>query len=465
MDKILKNKLNNIEISVPDDVWTGIEKRLDANYSAKRSFIIYKFAAAIAALAIIGSSVFYFFMKGEVIQTPSEIISENITQNNTIEQNILVVEKPHEIQKEQTVAQTKKINGNQVNEAYIKSKKNIQKLAEHNPQFEVEDEEKNEIITDYPEYEKMNPLILALTISKKELNIITTENKNALPDLILVSDEELVYAVNTVSKVSENNRKWVIGGEFSPLYSYRYITETQNGKDADYYNELERPILTYSGGVNVQYNAFKRLTVQTGIYYSSIGQSIGYVGVYENNIYDMVPAEYQDRYISSYNIENSTGSIEFSSKYIFVDNKSSRVYNLSQDKGFVDVDNPIYNDLNANIEQNLKYIEVPVFLRYKLIDKIIDVNIMGGIGANFLLENNVYINYSGVKEDIGHTKGVNRINYSGSIGIGVDYPMSKQLFFRLEPTFKYYINPISNNSAVESHPYTMGLFTGIYYSF
>lgn len=457
MDNIVRNKLNNLEITVPDDVWFGIEKGLDITRTNKR-FLFYKYAAAVAAFAIIGSTIFYFFTKKDVLLNQPEMVVENTIKHQTKEKTKINSENISDRKKKTVIAQSE--NFTQKQEKDLSEQTEI--LQNQSVVKEIKREEKFLLAANY---EKLYPFVPELKRAENGLEIVLKENVTAIPDLNYLPEVDLIYALNNDVKVTKDKSKWAVGGEFSPLYSYRHITGTQNGKDADYYNELENPVLTYSGGVHVQYNALKRLTIQTGVYYSSIGQSIDYVGVYANSVYDMVPEEYRDRYINSYNIENSTGNITFNTKYVFIDNKSARVNNLSDNKGFLDINNPVYNDLNASIEQNLKYLEVPLILRYKLIDKIIDINIIGGFSANFLVENNVYIEFSGVKEDIGHTQGINNINYSGNIGFGVDYPLTKQLNFRLEPTFRYYLNPVSSENTVESHPYTMGLFTGICYSF
>ena len=134
-------------------------------------------------------------------------------------------------------------------------------------------------------------------------------------------------------------------------------------------------------------------------------------------------------------------------------------------KGFVNTADPIFQDIDAEVKQSFKYIEVPVVLRYKLIDRLIDFNIVGGVGANFLIGNDVILSHENNKEIIGETKGVNTINYTSSLGFGIEYPLMKRLNFRLEPSIKYYLNALNSNSEVEAHPYSIGIYTGINYTF
>jgi hypothetical protein len=36
---------------------------------------------------------------------------------------------------------------------------------------------------------------------------------------------------------------------------------------------------------------------------------------------------------------------------------------------------------------------------------------------------------------------------------------------RIEPSIKYYLNELNSSSPIESHPYSIGFYTGINYSF
>jgi hypothetical protein len=144
------------------------------------------------------------------------------------------------------------------------------------------------------------------------------------------------------------------------------------------------------------------------------------MSVYANSAYDMVAEEFKDRFINSYSIENSSGDLSFNSSHVIIDGKSIRVNNHSSSKGVADITDPNFTNLEAEIQQSFQYVEVPVLLRYTLIDKNIDLNIIGGFGANFLIGNNVYINYAGNKEVIGETAGVSSVNYNGTIGFGIE---------------------------------------------
>jgi hypothetical protein len=106
-----------------------------------------------------------------------------------------------------------------------------------------------------------------------------------------------------------------------------------------------------------------------------------------------------------------------------------------------------------------------VVLRYKVIDRTIGFNLIGGISYNFLVSNDVYTTYDGGKYQVGTTQGLNPFTLSSSLGMGMEYNFSHNLSLNLEPTFRYYINPFSSSSGLRNHPYSFGLFSGVSFKF
>lgn len=461
MDGIFRKQLRNYSQSVPDDIWGNIEQALDKNKKAKR-ITIYKIAAAVAAFAIIGSGYLYLSNNSERLDSNSMIVENNLQQESENETKIFNEEKVNE-----------KSSDNHEN-------KKIEELIEENQKFiaelnlsEIKSYSSNNLIPVVSDIEKREENLeklsqkqISITLKNIDVAIVDVRKQRVKSYLNSLPDIYTSYALNDLIEAKvPNNNKWILGGEFSPLYSYRYIADAGGDHNKDYYNSTENPIMSYTGGLNLQYKAIKRLTIQAGIYYTTLGQSIDYMSVYANTAYDLVAEEYKDRFINSYSITNSSGDVSFNSPYVIVDEKATRVNNLSNSKGVADVSDPIFSNLDAEIQQSFQYVEVPFLMRYKLIDKNVDFNIVGGFGANFLIGNDVYLKYANNKEVIGETKGVNTINYNSTLGFGIEYPVMDRINIRLEPSIKYYLNEINSSSSVESHPYSIGIYAGINYSF
>jgi|GEM_PF-1062030 len=470
IDDIFKEKLVDFRSTAPDDVWDAIDVQL-SNAGTKKIALFYKIAAAIAAITLIGS--IYLLSTNNIENNDSYIVKndtetkldETVVNNSKSEEKITEKENNLEIKKEDIGNITKDKNKKVIADQNILVAKNI---IEETPLKEIESNSKTEKQIAF--IKRLNPIPLSFYLKTAEAELANAKFEkstktidNSFPDI------NALMAINNFSfeeESNENKNKWILGGEFTPLYSYRRITDSENNNyNADYYNEGESPVMSYTGGLNLQFKPKDRLTIQAGVYYSSIGQSLDYMSVYSNQAYELVSDEFKDRFINSYELNNSAGDISFNTPYVIVDEIAGRVNNLSSEKGFVNTADPIFQDLDAEIQQSFQYIEVPVILRYKLIDKVVDLNIVGGIGANFLIGNDVLLVYGNNKEIIGETKGVNTVNYSSSLGLGIEYPLMKRLNIRLEPSIKYYLNSINSNSSVESHPYSIGIYTGINYTF
>jgi len=119
----------------------------------------------------------------------------------------------------------------------------------------------------------------------------------------------------------------------------------------------------------------------------------------------------------------------------------------------------------VNVSQNFEYLEIPVYLRYTIIDRKFGVEMIGGVSSNVLVSNQVYLEGTSGNNLIGETEDMESVSYSGSFGLGFKYGLSKHFYLNVEPRIKYYLNSLSNNSSVSYKPYTVGVYTGLSYQF
>ena len=123
-----------------------------------------------------------------------------------------------------------------------------------------------------------------------------------------------------------------------------------------------------------------------------------------------------------------------------------------------------FNGVQGEVTQRLGYIEVPLELTYKLIDRKISVNVIGGLSALFLTNNSTFLENSSAKLELGEDENFNSFNQSANFGIGIDYLLSDRLGITVEPKFKYQLNALSDNTA-DFRPFNVGLYSGITYKF
>ncbi len=288
------------------------------------------------------------------------------------------------------------------------------------------------------------------------------------------SSQESIYAFalpefypDEEQGVDEQNR-WILGSEVAPLYSYRTITSDYlNDNIMKSINQSEEGLFAYAGGIRVAYAAGKRFSVQSGIYYSRYGQEKNNVEAYTSNLTDSND-EFAD--ISYLSINNSTGSIQTGNAKQagydrVVSNTTGSLAELNYNSG-INASNIIPADAgDISVTQFFDYLELPVTVKYKIVDRKMDFSVMGGMVTNFLVNDGVILNQNGDSHMLGTTAGINKINYLGSVGLGLEYPVVRNVAFSLEPRFRYYLNPIDQSSQISVHPYSFGVFAGISYVF
>jgi len=113
----------------------------------------------------------------------------------------------------------------------------------------------------------------------------------------------------------------------------------------------------------------------------------------------------------------------------------------------------------------MSYLEIPLMMKYKLIDRKVDINMLGGLSYGILIGNTSYINSGGLKYTIGHTEGLSPVTFSSSVGMGMEYKLTTNISFNLEPVLRYYITPLGGITGSMVHPYSFGILSGIFYNF
>ncbi len=285
-------------------------------------------------------------------------------------------------------------------------------------------------------------------------------------------------------KKSNDYNKWAVGGQVTPLYSYRNLepvsqdyasatppsyTYSSSNAQTGSYNEFENGMLSYAGGVNVNYSPAKRLSLQSGIYYSRMGMTItnSFATTYDGQDKILAPIMGQQA-----QVENSTGAINQGDPYKRNAVVSNIVPPTVMPSDQMETDTwsnagPVVTPeiTEGDVLQQFEYLEVPLIARYRIVDRRLGLNVLGGLSTNFLVGNNVYFQEGDNKEHIGTTEEIKPINYSSVLGIGLQYSISRNLNLNMEPTFRYYLNSVNTGSGPGSHPYSLGFFTGISYSF
>lgn len=215
------------------------------------------------------------------------------------------------------------------------------------------------------------------------------------------------------------------------------------------------------GGVSVNYKVGKRLRIESGLYYSKLSQNNN--GVIFNNSFNPSSMNAYDGLSDSPKQVKAKKDWVVSSAWGQVEMKA--LPNIHTDRGPSLTNSTIDYSTPSSMTQQAQYIEVPMIVKYRMIDRKIGIDILGGINTNFLVGNSVFIYEEGNKSNQGKTQGLSGVNYSSTLGIGVNYQLFEKISLNVEPQLKYYLNSLTDTRVVRTQPVVLGLNAGISYHF
>ena len=259
-------------------------------------------------------------------------------------------------------------------------------------------------------------------------------------------------------EMKEENKlnRWRGGAEVSPTYlssnlraASRNISELVSNESAT---------LSYSGGVAVSFSVGRRLALQTGIYYSSLGREISGIASYSG-----FSAIAGSKSGNVFGVETTTGRVNTTNRDIFLaDMEGDRIQSIYTADNF----DPLKADLTpfgTKLQQSYEYLEIPFMLSYRVIDRRIGVNVTGGMSYNFLLDNKAYAVGDNLKVPVGSTSDLSALLLSSALGMNLEYSFTDKFTVNMGPSVRYYLN--SNGRLSADNPYTFGIWSGIFYKF
>jgi hypothetical protein len=426
IDKLAQDKLYHYQASPPDDAWLFIK----ANIKQKKNSFIPPFlwkgmAATIALLISFGTGYFVSFKQSSklFIQTNNEIAQQLFSKSDA------EIKLTNELEKNRKAFQSDRDLVSHAKSSSIRNKTSVTDSVENSAEIGT----LNPI--GYPE--------LAILETNKPKFFIGAEQKKISPQE-LIALQSVFFDENVQHQIRNAPKKWAIGGQFAPAYSYREMKNNQSNLSSDYYNSIEKALLTFSGGLSINLEISNRFVMESGINYSQLGQSS-----------NMLYAQANPNQSRAYEVLTSAGVII---------PKPTSIGQISGGYSYVDALGNIINP-NAEIIQNFSYLEIPFNARFKLIDKKLDFWVVGGVNTDVLLGNKVFFKEDNNKMFIGETENLNNFRYSTNLRISFDYEISSKLNFNFEPGFKYSLTPINKNPEIDNYPYAFGISTGFVYKF
>lgn len=433
IDLLFRNGLKDYEVLPPPEVWDNIHSAVKV---IPKSYRLQKIAAT---AAILFSLSFTAYILTRDIQPQSEFPLLTLNEESMTPILEPAIESPTVIVTTEPIA-----------EAVIPESYSAEILPVTEVLFERE-------VTESPQpsnFSEMQMASIKYSLRHGPVNSsVASATKKTFE--VVISDPEFKPETSTYS----NSKRWSVGAVAAPTYY-----STFNSEKSDISKQLsssEQALLSYTGGVALAYKMNKRFSIQSGLYYTSLGQEINGIDSYsgfQSHVYSKGDHNFE--------VATSSGPIYTSNPDVFLKSTGpgERIITAYTNNVF-DPEKVQLEYINSSIIQNFSYLELPIVLRYKVMDKALDFNLIGGVSYNILVKNSVYTTDGNERYEIGETRGLNTLTLSSSIGMGFEYSFSGNLSLNLEPTFRYYLNPFDPSALSDNHPYTFGIFTGISYKF
>jgi hypothetical protein len=277
---------------------------------------------------------------------------------------------------------------------------------------------------------------------ENNLDSIITEDpkKESIKDAIA----EQIEATDEKEKEDKQNR-WSIAPNVAPVY---YGSLGQGSSLDQQFNENAKSSeVNMSYGITGAYTVSKKLKIRAGVSRVNLNQST-------SNVFAFRGPEISSRGTQE---AQRSGNISFNNK--------QNVLLMSSNMLSISSAPEVFNTKTAgDVDQRFGFIEVPLELEYRLVDKKFGINVIGGFSTFFLNENEIYADIDGTSTLIGEANNINDTSFSANFGLGLDYSLSKQWNINLEPQFKYQINTF-NNTTGDFRPFFIGVYTGLSFKF
>lgn len=486
IDRYFQERFKDFEVEPDDQVWHNIESRLKEKKKRRIVPFWWKLGTA-AAILVLGLFIFNnrsdshleyptkIQSKESTIAGPDggSIDGENVTPGKEVDNSQITHSNKTEVEERSDAINTGGPNSPMIrNNSVASSEKRSNRftpVVAPNNRLSFENTSTVRERHDSKEFEKDGILdpnagndpdkmsnVIAENVTGKNIERITTETNNnniiaETDNLILDSTaiatvvpnplEELLNKNEKEKKTADTNlNRWQITSSVAPIY----FSSASNGSPIDPQfsgNEKSYENNT-SVGLGVNYAVSKRVQIRTAINRFKLGYNT-------NNV--VFFAGLQSQHFDNITRSNTGANIE-------IVNSGDEAIGLQPFEAALQSTN------DGAINQKMGYFEVPLEIAYKIIDKKIDVSVIGGVSTLFLNENSISVISQNMSASLGSANNLNEVHFSSNIGLGLNYNFWKSFNFHFEPIFKYQINTFTKDSG-DFKPYFFGLYSGVSVNF
>ncbi len=209
-------------------------------------------------------------------------------------------------------------------------------------------------------------------------------------------------------------------------------------EDRDKIKREERKLTSFSAGILVDYAFNKKISLQTGVGFSSKSDEISPKKVFAE--------------------QNANGEVKYKNNSSFgatyVDPKTGVTTTVGDSTNLGETKNTV------------QYISLPLNILYHFQLGKFQVSPTLGIAANFLVNQKVTTNVEGgTIQKINTIEGLNNNYFNANIGVGLDYKLAKNFSLSCTPNVRIGLNSLNKNSNVKLYSNTAGVMLGVKYGF
>lgn len=464
IDRLFQESFKDFEVEAPKNAWGNIENRL-SNKSKTPVFPLWQkigAAAAVIAVLIIAGSQWLIGIQvsntnNSIVDTPKEnkqpsseifvIPSDDEAgpqnnQDNAVAETIsdekpstsVNISQPSRLSPLQNRS-TLRTNGQMPNTSSAQAL-NRQTSANKNNRISSS----NSNIVELRPFITSKPLVMTKNhLNPSDLVLDRTTTISAPKTQSLVKVAQQLYEDKNTKNTSTEKKSWFIKPQISPTF-YGNLGEG-SAIDDNLAQNASQGQVNMAYGVNVAYQINDKIKVRSGVNRVNLNYST-------SDIFLIAGAGY-----SSFN--NADLNTGFQSSLL----TSQQLDNLIPEGITARIPSE-----TSELQQQLGYIEIPMELEYKLLDKAININVIGGASTLLLNNNSLEVQTGNISTPIGEANNLNDISFSTNFALGFDYDISERLMLNLEPTFKYQINTFQSGTT-DFQPYFFGVYSGVIFKF
>ncbi len=291
-----------------------------------------------------------------------------------------------------------------------------------------------------------NHILFAQQTNRRKLDSVNTISLPRSPTLIKViaGIDDKNSVVKNINTKNGKPSAFSLNIFFSPDFASYRLQDNVPGNNLDEANEIEKNELhefSSTIGALVEYKATKHWSIRSGLSYSNTNITVAPKTIYAQ----------PDNY----------GSIKYllntSSGYGYVLPSFSR--------------NPVTGDsLYAfTSTHSLQYLGLPVVLKYTVTMGKFSFNAIAGTAVNYLIkgkvETSVEDGTNNEPEVVDNLQGLKKIYFNALAGVGIEYNLGKKIAVTFAPTYRFALNSINKEASVKSYPNSIGLSTGLRFTF